>query len=42
VPTDQISFNFAKIEVDYKPQNSDGSLGGSIPAGWNLKQNVKV
>jgi type VI secretion system secreted protein Hcp len=42
VPTDQISFNFAKIEVDYKPQNADGSLGGSIPAGWNLKQNVKV
>jgi type VI secretion system secreted protein Hcp len=42
VPTDQISFNFAKIEVDYKPQNADGSLGGSIPAGYNLKQNVKV
>jgi len=42
VPTDQISFNFSKIEVEYKPQNADGSLGGSIPAGYNLKLNAKV
>src|SRR5215470_953116 len=26
VPTDQISFNFSKIEVDYKAQNADGTL----------------
>ena len=42
VPTDQISFNFSKIEVSYAPQKADGSLDGAIPAGWNLKQNVKV
>jgi type VI secretion system secreted protein Hcp len=42
VPTDQISFNFSKIEVEYKPQKADGSLDGGIPAGWNLKQNVRV
>jgi type VI secretion system secreted protein Hcp len=42
VPTDQISFNFGKIEVEYKPQNADGALGGSIPAGYNLKTNAKV
>ena len=28
VPSDSVSFNFAKIEVEYKPEKSDGSLGG--------------
>ena len=42
VPLDQIALNFAKIEVEYKPQNPDGSLGGSIPAGYDLKKNAKV
>ena len=26
-PVDQVSFNFAKIEVEYKQQKPDGSLG---------------
>src|SRR2546426_10204129 len=42
VPTDQISFNFSKIEFDYKEQKADGTLGGSTPAGYNLKTNAKV
>lgn len=42
VPTDQISLNFAKIEVEYKEQKADGSLGGAVTAGWDLKQNIKV
>lgn len=42
VPTDQISLNFAKIEVEYKQQNADGSLGGAVQAGWNVKENKKV
>jgi type VI secretion system secreted protein Hcp len=42
VPTDQISLNFAKIEWEYKPQNADGSLGGSVNTGWDQKKNVKV
>jgi type VI secretion system secreted protein Hcp len=42
VPTDQISFNFSKIEFDYKEQKADGTLGGSTPAGWDLKKNAKV
>jgi len=42
VPTDQISLNFAKIEFEYKPQNADGSLGGSVNTGWDQKKNVKV
>jgi len=42
VPTDQISFNFSKIEVEYKVQNKDGSLGASNKAGYDLKLNKKV
>jgi type VI secretion system secreted protein Hcp len=42
VPVDQISLNYSKIEFEYKPQNPDGSLGGAIKAGWNLKTNTKT
>jgi type VI secretion system secreted protein Hcp len=39
VPGDSVSLNFAKIQVEYKAQNPDGSLGASIKAGWDVKQN---
>lgn len=42
VPTEQISLNFAKIEIEYKPQKADGSLDGSINAGYDLKKNKPV
>ena len=42
VPTDQISFNFSKIEVEYKEQKADGTLQAGIKAGYDLKQNKKV
>jgi type VI secretion system secreted protein Hcp len=42
LPTEQISLNFAKIEFDYKEQKDDGSLGASVKAGWNMKENKKV
>ena len=42
VPVDQISLNYSKMEYEYKPQNKDGTLGGAITAGWDLKKNVKV
>jgi type VI secretion system secreted protein Hcp len=42
VPMDQVSLNFAKIEFDYKEQKPDGSLGGSIKAGYDVKANKKV
>ena len=41
-PTDQVSFHFSKIEVEYKQQKPDGSLAPSIKAGWNLKANKKI
>ena len=33
VPTDQISLNFAKIEVEYEEQDATGKLVGSIKKG---------
>jgi type VI secretion system secreted protein Hcp len=42
VPTDQVSLNYSKIEFEYKEQKPDGTLGGSVKAGWNLKENKKV
>jgi type VI secretion system secreted protein Hcp len=41
-PTESVSMAYAKIEFTYKPQNSDGSLGGGITTGWDLKANQKV
>ena len=42
VPTEQISINFTKIEQEYKEQKPDGSLGGAVTAGWDVKANKKV
>lgn len=42
VPTEQISMNFAKAEVEYKEQNEDGSPGGSTKAGYHYKENKIV
>jgi type VI secretion system secreted protein Hcp len=41
-PTDQVSFRFSKIEVEYKGQKPDGTLASSIKAGWDLKTNKKI
>jgi type VI secretion system secreted protein Hcp len=41
-PADQFSLNFAKIEFEYKEQKVDGTLGGAIATGWDIKANVKV
>ena len=37
VPTDQVSFNFAKIEIEYKAQKPDGSLGPADRFRYDLK-----
>jgi type VI secretion system secreted protein Hcp len=39
-PSDQVSFNFAKIEFNYAPQKPDGSFGPVISAEWDLKTNT--
>ena len=42
IPTDQLSLNFAKIEYEYKEQKPDGTLGGAVKAGYDLKLNKAV
>ena len=39
VPVDAVSLNFSKIQIEYKEQKADGSLGGSTTVGWDAKQN---
>jgi type VI secretion system secreted protein Hcp len=38
VPLDQISVNFATYEMEYKEQKPDGTLGGAVKAGYDVKQ----
>jgi type VI secretion system secreted protein Hcp len=42
VPVDQVSLNFSKIEFEYKEQKPDGTLGGAVKAGYDVKANKKV
>lgn len=42
LPTDQVSFNYSKIEYDYKPQKEDGTLDSSLKAGYDIKANKKL
>jgi type VI secretion system secreted protein Hcp len=37
VPTDQISLNFAKIEIEYQEQDATGKLVGSIKKWFDFK-----
>jgi type VI secretion system secreted protein Hcp len=39
IPTEQVSLNYSKMEVEYKAQKLDGSLDGGIKAGWDTKAN---
>jgi type VI secretion system secreted protein Hcp len=41
-PAEQNSMNYAKIEMDYKEQKPDGTLGGSNKAGYDVKANKKL
>ena len=42
LPMDAISFNFGKIQFEYKPQKSDGTLDSPVKTGYDLKANKKV
>ena len=41
-PVDEVSFTYAQIKVEYRPQRADGSLGAPITAGWNVKTNEPI
>ncbi|WP_373500435.1 Hcp family type VI secretion system effector [Desulfococcus sp.] len=41
--TESVSFNYGKIEQTYtKQKREDGTAGGNVPAGWDLKANKPV
>ena len=40
--TENVTLNFAKVEVTYTPQDKTGKAGDPIPYGWNIAENVKV
>jgi type VI secretion system secreted protein Hcp len=40
IPMDQISLNFTKVEMEYKEQKPDGTLGGAIKAFYDMKQQI--
>ncbi|MBX4204677.1 MAG: type VI secretion system tube protein Hcp [Candidatus Doudnabacteria bacterium] len=42
LPLDSFSLSFGKIEVEYRQQKPDGTLGEPIKAGWDLKENKGV
>ena len=41
-PTETVSLNFGKIEIEYKPQKPDGTLDAPVKGGWDLKANTKT
>jgi type VI secretion system secreted protein Hcp len=41
VPTESVSLNFSKIQLEYRQQKADGSLDAPIKAGWDVKKNQK-
>jgi type VI secretion system secreted protein Hcp len=42
LPIESCTFNFGKIEHQYQEQKQDGTMGGAIKAGWDLKQNKAI
>ena len=40
--TENVSLNFAKVEVQYTPQTKDGSAGASVETGFNIEENVAL
>jgi type VI secretion system secreted protein Hcp len=41
-PFDQVSLNFAKIDMQYTPQGKDGKAQPSVRGAWDLKANKKL
>ena len=42
LPMEQVSFNFARIDFEYRLQKPDGTLAPPVKAGWDVKKNQKV
>jgi type VI secretion system secreted protein Hcp len=42
IPSNQVTFNFAKIKMEATAQNEDGSKGKTVTGGWDVKANKKL
>jgi type VI secretion system secreted protein Hcp len=42
IPNEQVTLNFAKLEISYKLQNPDGTLGAEVKQKYDFGQNVKL
>jgi type VI secretion system secreted protein Hcp len=42
VPLDQVSLGFGRIEVEYREQKANGTLGPALKAGWDVKKNKQL
>ena len=42
LPEERVTFNYSKIELEYKEQKPDGTMGGSTKAGYNVKEKKKT
>lgn len=42
VPIDQVSLSYTKIQIEYREMKSDGSFGGSVTGGFDVKANSRV
>jgi type VI secretion system secreted protein Hcp len=40
--TENITLNFAKVKVQYTPQNPDGTAGGKSELGFNIRENKEI
>lgn len=36
---ESVTFNFAKVDVTYKPQGAEGTEAGSVPFKWDIRKN---
>ncbi len=41
-PTEQVSFGYRKVKVDYRPQKADGSLGAAVTFAYDVASNKKI
>jgi type VI secretion system secreted protein Hcp len=39
LPMESVSLNYSKIEMEYKEQKKDGTLGAGVKFNWDVKQN---
>jgi type VI secretion system secreted protein Hcp len=40
IPLETLSLNYSKLELEYKEQKADGTLGGTVKSHWDVKKNM--